>query len=82
MFRPIDRALTFPGNPAISVTRAEDDDDSWVQTAAEGWSDYPELAAFVLESVERLLLAGVLGETAKFLRGWTFALALTHERYA
>jgi hypothetical protein len=49
MFRPIDQALTFPANLAIIVTRVESDDDSWVRTAAEGWSDYPELAAFMLE---------------------------------
>jgi len=49
MFRPIDRKLTFPASPAINVTRVDDDDDSWVQTAAEGWSDYPELAAFMLD---------------------------------
>lgn len=49
MFRPIDRALTFAANPAIMVTLVESGDDSWVQTAAKGWSDYPELETFVLE---------------------------------
>lgn len=52
LFRPIQRGTTFvtERNRTISVRRiSSDENDVWASTAAEGWSETPELADFLAD---------------------------------
>lgn len=52
MFRPIRRGINFAKlrNENIRVRRAEaDENEFWAQTAAKGWSEFPEVTDFILE---------------------------------
>jgi hypothetical protein len=51
MFRPIGRDLALAApKPSASVALVEgDDDERWARTAAEGWSEFPGLAEFMLD---------------------------------
>ena len=52
MFQPIRHALNFasPGNERIKVRLARPgEEELWAQTSARGWSEFTELADFILE---------------------------------
>lgn len=52
MYRPIADGVRFAGprNEAIEVRRiGPGEEDRWARTAAEGWSEHPELYAFMLD---------------------------------
>jgi GNAT superfamily N-acetyltransferase len=52
MYRPIDRDIRFTGSrsDAITVRRIESgEEDNWARTAADGWSEFPELMEFMLD---------------------------------
>lgn len=52
MYRPIDRGIRFAGarHTEIKVRRIEPvEEDHWARTAADGWSEHPDLMKFMLD---------------------------------